>query len=85
MSILVSTLNNVMVRQNPGALGNGEYPFIAIALRFTSARRSSNWYRPTMGQIELFDIECANKWLMLNSIVRKITVWSSVSKQIADV
>ena len=43
-SVLDMTLNNLMVcSSNAGALGNAEYPFIAIAPRSTLARCGSTW------------------------------------------
>ena len=51
---------------NTGALGNVEYPFIAIALRSTQARSGKGLF---MDQIEL------NFILMLNWIVWKWTVY----------
>ena len=47
-------LNDLMARLQVFLdLGNLEYPFIAIAPRFTLTRSGSTW---SMGHIELFDI-----------------------------
>ena len=46
-SIQDMTRNNLMVRfSNTGALGNAEYPSIAISPRSTQAWSGSNWYGP---------------------------------------
>ena len=43
MSISHIPLIANMVHSDAGALGNAEYPFIAIAPRSTPARRASTW------------------------------------------
>ena len=49
-SVLDMTLNNLMVRfQQCWALGNAEYPFIAIAPRSTLAQSGSTWWGPFYG------------------------------------
>ena len=61
-----------MTLSNAGALGNAEYPFIAIAPRSTLAQSGSTWYNPLYGlnRTELFEIE-----LFLHLIVCKYMIY----------
>ena len=71
-SVLDMTLNNLMVRlSNAGALGNVEYPFIAITSRSTLARNVSTWKGPIYDSNRtVWHLNCVqtNEW-MFNWIV----------------
>ena len=85
MRVLDMTLNNLI---NSGALGNMEYSFIAIALRYTLTWSGNTWQGPIYGSNRtVWHLNCVQINHLCKTELLEIELFDhlTVCKQVTDV